>query len=67
MSQSELARQVGIAQPTLSDIELGKQPDVTSALLKRLAQRLACTTDYLVGMYEEEDSELSTAVVAMAW
>jgi hypothetical protein len=38
---------------------------MTTALVKRFAQALACTTDYLIGMYEDEDSELKPAGVAM--
>jgi len=51
-----------MAQPTLSDIELGKQADVTSSLLRRIARTLGCTTDYLVGMHEDEDTELLAAL-----
>jgi hypothetical protein len=38
---------------------------MTTALVKRFAQALPCTTDYLIGMYEDEDSELKPADVAL--
>jgi hypothetical protein len=28
---------------------------MTTAMVKRFARALACTTDYLIGMYEDED------------
>jgi transcriptional regulator with XRE-family HTH domain len=65
LSQRELARRTGIPQSTISDVERGVQGDMTTALVKRLAQALACTTDYLIGMYEDEDSELKPAGVAL--
>jgi transcriptional regulator with XRE-family HTH domain len=55
MSQYELARRAGIAQPTISALERGRKADVTSTVLIGLAEALSYTTDYLVGMYEEED------------
>ena len=64
-SQRELARRTGIPQSTISDLERGVQGDMTTALVKRFAQALACTTDYLIGMYEDEDSELKPAGVAL--
>jgi transcriptional regulator with XRE-family HTH domain len=64
MSQYELARRAGIAQPTISALERGRKADVTSTVLKRLAEALSCTTDYLVGMYEKED-ELQPATTAL--
>lgn len=55
LSQRELARRTGIPQSTISDIERGVQEDMTTAMVKRFARALACTTDYLIGMYEDED------------
>jgi transcriptional regulator with XRE-family HTH domain len=64
MSQRELARRARIPQPTISDIERGVQEDITTALLKRLATELGCTTDYLVGMYEDDDDKNEDPVKA---
>jgi transcriptional regulator with XRE-family HTH domain len=61
ISQRELARRARIPQPTISDIERGVQEDITTALLKRLATELGCTTDYLVGMNEENEDEETVA------
>ena len=55
ISQRELARRIGTPQSTISDIERGVQEDMTTALVKRFAQALACTTDYLIGMYEDDN------------
>jgi transcriptional regulator with XRE-family HTH domain len=64
ISQRELSRRTKIPQSTISDIERGVQEDMTTALLKRFAEALGCTTDYLVGMYEdEEEDEDAPAVV----
>ena len=64
-SQRALAKRTGIPQSTISDLERGVQRDMTTALVKRFAQALACTTDYLIGMYEDEDSEREPAGVAL--
>jgi hypothetical protein len=54
---------MGIPQPVISDFERGVRDEMTTALLKNFAQHLGCTTDYLVGMYEDEESELWAAMV----
>jgi transcriptional regulator with XRE-family HTH domain len=64
MSQQELARLVGVNQSFISKMESGEQTNPNAETLKRLARALGCTTDYLVGMYEEEDTELLTAVAS---
>ena len=63
LSQRELARRAHVPQPAISDIERGVQEDVTSAVLKRLARALGCTTDYLVDIYDEEQEVLPAKVV----
>jgi transcriptional regulator with XRE-family HTH domain len=65
LSQWELARRTGIPQSTISDLERGVQADMTTTLVKRFAQALACTTDYLIGMYEDEEGHLEPAGVAL--
>jgi len=42
-------------------MENGEQTNPNAETLKQLARTLGCTTDYLVGMYEEEDTEILTA------
>jgi transcriptional regulator with XRE-family HTH domain len=67
MSQQELARLVGVNQSFISKMESGEQTNPNAETLKRLARALGCTTDYLVGMYEDEDNdnELLPAAVAL--
>lgn len=66
MSQQELAQRVGVNQSFISKIESGEQTKPNAETLKGLARALGCTTDYLVGMYEDEaeDSELVPAGAA---
>jgi transcriptional regulator with XRE-family HTH domain len=66
MTQQELADRAGISQPVISRLEREARANVNADVLKRLAQVLGCTTDYLVGMHEDEDeSEDSPAAVAL--
>jgi transcriptional regulator with XRE-family HTH domain len=48
-SQRELARQSGVPQTLLSDLETGKQEDTTGENLRKLAETLYVSIDYLVG------------------
>jgi transcriptional regulator with XRE-family HTH domain len=68
LSQQELAARVGVNQSFISKMEIGEQSSPNVATLKRLAQVLACTTDYLVGMYadDDEDSEKAAKVESAA-
>lgn len=63
-SQADLAELSGVKQSLLSRIERGSRPNPTADVLRKLAKALGCTTDYLVGMHEDEkDSEqLATAI-----
>jgi len=53
-SQRELARQSGVQQSLLSDLETGKQSDTSGAALASLARSLGTTVDYLAGMYDTD-------------
>jgi transcriptional regulator with XRE-family HTH domain len=55
-TQTELATKAQIKQPVISRLESQVQDSVSSEALKRLARVLGVTADYLIGMYEEEDS-----------
>ena len=55
LSQRALARQMHIPQPVISNLERGVRHTMGTDLLKRFAEALGCTTDYLVGMYEDDD------------
>ena len=66
LSQQELAKRVGVHQSFISKMESGEQANPNAEIVKNLAKALACTADYLVGMYEDdEESELETAAVDM--
>jgi transcriptional regulator with XRE-family HTH domain len=54
MTQTELAERAQIGQAIISRLEAGLQHEVRSGVLKRLAEALGCTTDWLVGMHEED-------------
>jgi len=62
LTQQELADRAGVSQAIISRLETDDRDNVTSDVLKGLAKVLGCTTDYLVGMHEDEDSELFPAV-----
>jgi transcriptional regulator with XRE-family HTH domain len=65
-SQTELARLSGVKQSLISRIENGSRDNPSADVLRGLAKALGCTTDYLVGMYEnEEDATLSPVAEVM--
>jgi transcriptional regulator with XRE-family HTH domain len=64
MSQTDLAERARIGQAIISRLEAGLQHEVRSGVLKRLAEALGCTTDWLVGMHEEEDRNLRPVAMA---
>ncbi len=67
LSQRELAQQAGVPQPTISDLERGRQKDVTTTYARRLARALGVTADYLIGMYDNEsEGDLEPAALATA-
>ena len=63
LTQQELAERAGCTQGIISKLEKQVRQNVHSDVLKGLAKALGCTTDFLVGMHEEEtdDSEKQTA------
>ena len=64
-TQQELADRAGVSQTIISRLESKARTNVNADVLKGLAKALGCTTDYLVGMHEEDkDSELLPAAVA---
>lgn len=54
-SQQDLARLVGMSQKHLSQLEKGRVPfgGLASATLRRLAQTLDVSTDYLLGLTDD--------------
>jgi transcriptional regulator with XRE-family HTH domain len=70
LSQVELARQVGITQKHLSQIETSARPflGISSGTIVRLSQVLNVPTDFLLGLSDEMDEEIFSepAVVDVA-
>jgi transcriptional regulator with XRE-family HTH domain len=60
MTQQGLAERAGVLRGTIADLERNIRYVVGSDTLKRLAQALGCTTDYLVGMHDEESEYVPT-------
>lgn len=56
-SQNELARRARVRQALISELEADKRTDATGRTLRRLAQALGVTTDYLIGMHLDEGQE----------
>lgn len=48
-TQQELARRAQVRQALLSELELGKKEDTTGRNLRKLAETLNVSVDYLVG------------------
>jgi transcriptional regulator with XRE-family HTH domain len=65
ISQRELAHRLGARYATLSDLERGVREEMTIALLRKLARALGVTSDWLIGMYEDEDPESKPDGVAL--
>ena len=55
LTQEELARRANIPRPRITELETNSRTVVSSEVLRRLAQALGCTTDFLVGMYDESE------------
>jgi transcriptional regulator with XRE-family HTH domain len=64
-TQTELAERSGVKQSLISRLEGGTRDNPSADVLRRLATTLGCTTDYLVGMHEDEETELLAAAVAL--
>jgi transcriptional regulator with XRE-family HTH domain len=64
LSQQELSTLTGVRRATISDIESGKQPGMSVDTARRLARALGVSIDYLVGTWDNEESE-SVAALAL--
>jgi transcriptional regulator with XRE-family HTH domain len=65
LTQQELADRAGVSQTIISRLERRRRTNVHADVLKGLAKALGCTTDYLVGMYEDEDNTVRSAAEAL--
>ena len=54
LSQTDLARIVGVAQSRISEFERGIKTDCTISTAKRLARALGVGVDYLIGTWEDD-------------
>ena len=57
LTQQELATRAGVSQAIISRLETDDRDNVTTDVLRGLAQALGCTADYLIGMHEDEDTD----------
>jgi transcriptional regulator with XRE-family HTH domain len=65
LTQQELANKVEVLRPRITELEANRRFVVASDVLKRLATHLRCSTDYLVGMYEDEPGEMEPATLTL--
>ncbi len=55
LRQGEVAKLAGISQKQMSQIESNKRPGVQAVTIAKIAQVLHVSTDYLLGLKEQED------------
>ena len=65
MSQHTLADLSGVSRPTIADIERGTRTTVNTDTILALARTLNTSVDYLLGTWEEQDSESQPADAAL--
>jgi transcriptional regulator with XRE-family HTH domain len=53
LSQAEVSRRTGIIQRDVSLLERGKKQALWADTLRRLAETLRCSTDYLCGLTDD--------------
>ena len=62
MTQRELSAEVGVHRNTIARLERGVLTDLPGKAIARIARALGCTTDFLLGLSEDETtSELWAA------
>ena len=54
LTQTELAELAHVNQALISRLESKRSASTNSDVLKALAKALGCTTDFLVGMHEDD-------------
>ena len=65
LTQKQLEELSGILQNTISRIEIGTIKVITTPTLVALARALSVTTDHLLGIDEQEDSDREPADEAL--
>jgi DNA-binding Xre family transcriptional regulator len=53
MSQEKLGALIGATGQYICALEHGRQPDIRSSTLRKLAEVLDCSTDYLLGRHQK--------------
>jgi len=67
MSQTELAKRVGISKTAMNQIEMGETLDPRMSRLRAIADILGVSMDYLAGREDEDEDEAPRRrVVAVA-
>ena len=65
LTQKQLEELSGILQNTISRIEIGTIKVITTPTLVALARALNVTTDHLLGIEEQKDSDREPAALAL--
>ena len=65
LSRRQLSIQADIPQGIISRLERGEQAYPSVPVAMRLARVLGVSVDYLVGMYEDTDSETQPAAASL--
>ena len=55
LRQMDVAKAAGISQRQMSQIETGKRPGVQAVTIVKIARVLHVSTDYLLGLKEQEE------------
>ena len=55
LTQKELEQVSGVPHNTISRIELGRNPEISTGTLKKLALALNVSTDYLLGLKDDPE------------
>jgi transcriptional regulator with XRE-family HTH domain len=62
MSQAELARRIGVSKNAMNEIEMNKTLNPGALQVKAIATALRVSTDYLLGLEDDVESEVFAAV-----
>jgi transcriptional regulator with XRE-family HTH domain len=65
MSQQALARAVGVNKATIYRIETGRSADIPVGTLRNIAVVLEVSTDWLLGLSQEEEDEAHPATALL--
>jgi transcriptional regulator with XRE-family HTH domain len=63
MSQTELAKRVGISKTAMNQIEMGETLDPRLSRIRAIADILGVSMDYLAGREDEDEDDVSQPAV----